>query len=80
MAAVGDEAMREHRLQKRVGSALRDTDRTAEVGDGQALGAGVGERFEQAEGPLDALDALAFLDAHNRSVLQNDMGETRTLG
>ena len=72
-AGVGDEAACEQRLEDRVGRALRDAEQTGEIREGHSLRADLGERLEQEEGPLDALDSVAVF-AHGagfRSVFPN---------
>ena len=72
-AGGGDEAACEQRLEDRVGRALRDAEQTGEIREGHSLRADLGERLEQEEGPLDALDSVAVF-AHGagfRSVFPN---------
>src|SRR5699024_9954349 len=60
-AGVRDEPAADHRLEDRVGRALRDADRPGEIGERQAVRAGSRDRLEQLERALDALHAVALL-------------------
>src|SRR5205085_10967248 len=78
-AGIGDEAEAEHGLQDRVSGALRDAERAPEVGERHPLGSGLGQRLQQAERALYALDAVAIFSGHRRSALPNRSVECRTL-